>query len=137
VAGVSGQTPGRPEDVETGFWLWAVALGLLTAGHLTDALTGPNAVPIVIAFSVYIEVMLVAAVVTFLILMRAGYRFARTLLTAGGMASIVNVLFNLFTGERSPVGAVIYAATGIFGIVLIAGGIYLLHRREANTHFTR
>lgn len=134
---MSEQQPGRPEDVDTGFWLWAVALGLLTTGHLTNAVTGPNPVPIVIGVSVFVAFVLVAVVVTFLILMRAGYRFARTVLTAGGMATIVNVVFNLFTGERSPVGAMIYAATGIFGVVLIAGGTHLLHRREANAYFTR
>ncbi|MCV7320372.1 hypothetical protein H7K00_14190 [Mycolicibacterium confluentis] len=127
----------RPEDVVTGFWLWVVALPLLIVGYLTDAVTSRASVPVVVAFSVFVAVILVAVVVTFLILMRSGYRWARTVLTAGGLASIVNVLFNLFAGERSEAGAVIYAVTGIFGAVLVAGGIYLLHRPEAHAYFTR
>ncbi len=127
----------RPEDVVTGFWLWAAALPLLIVGYLTDAVTSRASVPVVVAFSVFVAVILVAVVVTFLILMRSGYRWARTVLTAGGLASIVNVAFTLFAGERSEAGAVIYAVTGIFGAVLVAGGIYLLHRPEAHAYFTR
>ncbi|PJK23200.1 hypothetical protein CSX11_06755, partial [Mycobacterium goodii] len=36
------QRPGsepRPEDVDTGFWLWVVALPLLLVGYLLDAVT--------------------------------------------------------------------------------------------------
>ena len=44
---------------------------------------------------------------------------------------------NVFTTERSTVGAVVYAVTGIIGAVLVAGGIYLLHRPDAHGYFTR
>ena len=33
--------------------------------------------------------------------------------------------------------AVTFAITGIFGSVLIAGGVYLLHRKDAHAFFTR
>jgi hypothetical protein len=69
--------------------------------------------------------------------MRAGYRWARTLLTGGGLAAMVSVVNGLFTGERTTVGAFVYAITGIVGTVLIAGGIFLLHRKDAQAFFTR
>ena len=78
-----------------------------------------------------------AVVVTFLLLMRQGYRWARMLLTGGGLATIVYIATSLFTDERGTVAAVVYAVTGIFGSVLIAGGMYLLHRKDAHAYFTR
>ena len=66
-----------------------------------------------------------------------GYRWARTLLTGGGLASIVYIATSLFTAQRGTVAAVIYAITGIVGSVLIAGGVYLLHRKDAHGYFTR
>ncbi len=75
--------------------------------------------------------------VTFLILMRQGYRWARTLLTGGGVASVVYVATSLFTVERPATAAVIYAVTAIVGSVLIAGGVFLLHRKDAHAFFTR
>jgi len=36
-----------------------------------------------------------------------------------------------------PAGAVVYAVTGIVGSVLIAGGVYLLHRKDAHAFFTK
>ena len=46
--------------------------------------------------------VLAAIVVTFLFLMRQGYRWARTLLTGGGVASVVYVGTSLFTVDRPP-----------------------------------
>ncbi|CAJ1585603.1 hypothetical protein [[Mycobacterium] wendilense] len=129
--------PTRPEDVDTAFWLWVVALPLLVTGFLTDVVTAPTGVPVVIAFAVYLVIIVVAVVITFLVLMRAGYRWARTVLTAGGLSSIMYVAVNLFVTERSEIAALVYAVTGIFGAVLTAGGIYLLHRRDSHAYFTR
>ena len=81
--------------------------------------------------------VLSAVVVTFLILMRHGYRWARTLLTGGGIASVVYTATSLFTTERPTSAAVIYAVTAIVGSVLIVGGVYLLHRKDAHAFFTR
>jgi hypothetical protein len=65
------------------------------------------------------------------------YRWARTVLTGGAVATVVYVTTSLFTVQRSAVAAVIYAVTAIVGAVLIAGGVYLLHRKDANAYFTR
>lgn len=129
--------PERPDDVDTGFWLWVAALPLLVTAYLTDVITSPVGVPFFIAFAVFIAIVLVAVVLTFLILMRSGYRWARTVLTAGAITSIVFVAVNLFSVDRPLVGAVVYAVTGIVGGVLIAGGIYLLHRVDSHAYFTR
>ena len=43
----------------------------------------------------------------------------------------------LFTVERPTVAAMIYAVSGILGTVLIAGGVFLLHRKDAHAFFTR
>jgi hypothetical protein len=58
-------------------------------------------------------------------------------LTGGGVATIGYVISSLFTVERDTIPAVIFAVTGIFGSVLIAGGVYLLHRKDAQAYFTR
>ena len=87
--------------------------------------------------SVLFVVILAAVVVTFLILMRHGYRWARTLLTGGGVATVVYVATSLFTVDRPTAAAVIYAVTAILGSVLIAGGVFLLHRKDAHAFFTR
>jgi hypothetical protein len=129
----------RPPDVDTGFWLWAGALPLLVIGYLTDSVSGPAAAnpALVYLLSGLFIFVLAAVVVTFLILMRSGYRWARTLLTGGGLAAIVSVVSGLFNVDRPPVAAFIYAITGIVGAVLIAGGIFLLHRKDAHAFFTR
>jgi hypothetical protein len=44
---------------------------------------------------------------------------------------------NLFTVDRPPAAAVAYAVTAIVGAVLIVGGVYLLHRKDAHAFFTR
>ncbi len=129
----------RPEDVDTGFWLWVSSLPLLVAGHIVDLVaTANHRLPTaVLAMSVLFVVILAAVVLTFQILMRHGYRWARTLLTGGGVATVVYVATNLFTVERPTAAAVIYAVSGILGSVLIAGGVFLLHRKDAHAFFTR
>jgi hypothetical protein len=131
--------PGRPVDVDTGFWLWVAALPLMVAGYVVDlVVAGSTHQPtIVYAISAVFVVVLSAVVVTFVILMRHGYRWARTLLTGGGIASVVYAATSLFTVDRPPVAAVIYAVTAIVGSVLIAGGVFLLHRKDAHAFFTR
>lgn len=127
----------RPADVDTGFWLWVIAAPLLTINYIVDVVIAENRTALLIAASAVFLLVLITVVVTFLFLMRAGYRWARTLLTAGGLASIVSVGFGLFAPGRPPVAAMVFAVTGIFGAVLIAGGIYLLHRKESHAYFTR
>jgi hypothetical protein len=39
--------------------------------------------------------------------------------------------------DRSPGAAVTYAVTAIVGSVLIVGGVFLLHRKDAHAFFTR
>jgi hypothetical protein len=130
--------PGRPLDVDTGFWLWVAALPLMVAGYVVDlVVTEANHPVIVYAISAVFVVVLSAVVVTFLILMRHGYRWARTLLTGGGIASVVYTGTSLFTVDRPPAAAVTYAVTGIVGSVLIVGGVFLLHRKDAHAFFTR
>jgi hypothetical protein len=146
VAGVSestgesnGDASGVPEDVVTGFWLWVTALPLLVVGYGVDLATGPAKAQswLVYAISGMFVFIVAAVVVTFLILMRHGYRWARTLLTGGGATTIVFVTVGLFAADRPAVAALVYAATGIVGSVLIAGGAYLLHRKDAHAFFTK
>jgi hypothetical protein len=131
--------PGRPGDVDTGFWLWAAAMPLMVAGYVVDlVVTGATHAPtIVYAISAVFVVVMSAVVVTFLILMRHGYRWARTVLTGGGIASVVYTATSLFTVDRSAGAAITYAVTAIVGSVLIAGGVFLLHRKDAHAFFTR
>ena len=131
---------GRPDDVDTGFWLWTAALVLMVVGYLIDALTGSGAGvqrSMTVVFSVMFVVVLSSIVVAFLMLMRQGYRWARTLLTSGGIVSVLHAISSLFTGERQDAAAMGYAVTAIVGSVLIAGGLYLLHRKDADGFFTR
>lgn len=133
-----GSSPARPPDVDTGFWLWVVALPLMLAGYVVDVVTGP-ARPSgpVLAISVVFLVIIAAVVATFLVLMRQGYRWVRTVLTGGAIASVVFSATSLFTTERHAVAASVYAVTVIVGSVLIAGGVFLLHRKDAHDFFTR
>ncbi|WP_193044471.1 hypothetical protein [Mycolicibacterium baixiangningiae] len=136
----AGPPSTRPPDVDTGFWLWAAALPLLVIGYLIDNLMVPveGASLFLKGMAVMIVVVVASIVVTFLLLLRQGYRWTRTLLTAGGFGSVAYTATNLFTVEReSPVAAFGYAGTAIIGSVLIAGGIFLLHRKDANAFFTR
>ncbi|HEX2286718.1 MAG TPA: hypothetical protein VHI10_18160 [Mycobacterium sp.] len=133
------QPDGRPLDVDTGFWLWVAALPLMVVGYVIDLVsTAERDLPTpVFAISVVFVVIMSAVVLTFQILMRHGYRWARTLLTGGGIASVVYVAMNLFTVERPAAAAVVYAVSAILGSVLIVGGVFLLHRKDAHTFFTR
>lgn len=136
------QTPtqqGRPVDVGTGFGLWLTALPVLVIGQAADAALAPDrprGVEVYAAAAVFLFVV-VSVVLTFLVLMWLRYRWARTLLTGGGIVTIIFVASGLFNGERSTAGAVVYAVTSIVGSVLIAGGIFLLHREDAQAYFTR
>jgi hypothetical protein len=129
----------RPVDVDTGFWLWLAALPLLVIGYVVDLVTIPfqRTPTIVYAISAVFVVVVSAVVVTFLILMRHGYRWARTVLTGGGIASVVYTATSLFTVDRATPAAITFAVTAIIGSVLIAGGVYLLHRKDAHAFFTR
>ena len=136
--------PPRPADVDTGFWLWLVALPLLLIGQVVDIFTAGTGTGTAAGSSMYVAiattaiVLAVGAVVaTFLWLMRSGYRWTRTLLTGGGLATIFYPLASLFGAVREPMAAVVFAVTGIVGSVLIAGGVYLLHRPESTRFFTR
>ena len=133
------QKPTRPEDVDTGFGLWLAALPTLVIGQAADTVLGPRgpAGYVVYAFTALLLVLVCAVVVTFLMLMRQGYRWARTMLTGGAVASIGYVASSLFTVERDTAQAVTFAVTGIVGSVLIAGGVFLLHRKDAHAYFTR
>jgi hypothetical protein len=131
--------PDRPVDVETGFWLWVAALPVMVIGYVIDlVVTAANHPPMIVyAISATFVAVMSAVVVTFLILMRHGYRWARTLLTGGGIASVVYAANSLFTVDRPAAAAVAYAVTAIVGSVLIAGGVFLLHRKDAHAFFVR
>lgn len=130
--------PTRPVDVDTAFWLWVVALPLMVAGYVIDLLVAePRPAGLVIAMSLVFVVALAAVIVTFLVLMRQGYRWARTLLTGGALASVVYSVMNLFDGQRQMPAEIGYAAAVIFGSVLLVGGVYLLHRKDAHEFFNR
>ncbi|MCI4673573.1 hypothetical protein [Candidatus Mycolicibacterium alkanivorans] len=129
--------PARPDDVDTGFWLWLVALPLLLTGYLVDAFTVKHASSLAVAITTLFALTLGAVVLTFLLLMRSGYRWTRTLLTGGGVATVIYTAASLFSVPREPVAAVTFAVTGIIGSVLIVGGTYLLHRQDAHGFFTK
>ncbi|MEU0496639.1 hypothetical protein [Mycobacterium sp. NPDC006124] len=129
----------RPDDVDTGFWLWLVATTTMVIGYVVDLVTVPVAGPSSVVYGVsgVFLFVVVSVVVTFLFLMREGYRWARTLLTGGGAATIVYALTNLFGVDRPAVAAFVFAVTAIVAVVCVAGGIYLLHRNDAHAYFTR
>ena len=133
------QSSARPLDVDTGFWLWVAALALMVIGYVVDLVgTGDRDMPaVVLAISAVFVLIVAAIVLTFLILMRHGYRWARTVLTGGAGASVVYAVTSLFTVDRPTAAAITFAATAIFGSVLIAGGVVLLHRKDAHGFFTR
>jgi hypothetical protein len=134
----TGQAP-RPEDVDTGFWLWLVAWALMVVGYVIDMVALPVKGPAVLVYGVSAIFLTVVAsvVLTFLLLMRQGYRWTRTVLTGGGAATIVYAMSNLLGVDRPTVAAMAYAVTAIVGAVCIAGGVYLLHRQDAHAFFTR
>lgn len=132
----------RPEDVDTGFWLWILALPLMVVGYVVDLVTNPDrpaagSTALVYAVSGVVAVAVVSIVLTFLLLMRQGYRWTRTVLTGGGAATVVYAVTNAFTVDRPAAAAVTYAVATIIGSVCIAGGAYLLHRKDAHGFFTR
>ena len=98
------QPTARPLDVDTGFWLWVAALPLMVVGYFVDLVaTADRHLPMaVIAMSAVFVFILSSVVLTFLILMRHGYRWTRTLLTGGGVASVVYFATSLFTGPPPP-----------------------------------
>jgi len=133
------EPPHRPVDVDTGFWLWLVALPLMVVGYVADVIGsshGRVSTPLYLASGLF-TTSLCAIVVTFLILMRAGYRWARTVLTGGATATVVYVGIRLFTVTWPPAFAVACGVAGITGSVLIAGGAFLLHRSDSQAYFTR
>lgn len=139
---VEAEPPGRPEDVDTGFWLWIIALPLMVVGYVVDLVSVPDLASgapktLVYAVSGVFVVVVASVVLTFLLLMRQGYRWARTLLTGGAAATVVYAVTNMFNVERPTVAAVAYALATIIGGVCIVGGTYLLHRKDAHGFFTR
>jgi hypothetical protein len=131
--------PARPVDVDTGFWLWVTAVPLMMIGYVADLVGSPrNRGPaLVYVASGLFTVVLCAIVVAFLILMRAGYRWARTVLASGGLATVVYVGTRLVSVDWPTAVAAVCGVTGIVGSVLIAGGMFLLYRRDSRTYFTR
>ncbi|KAA0110720.1 hypothetical protein [Mycolicibacterium sp. P1-5] len=131
--------PARPVDVDTGFWLWLIALPLMVIGYLVDAsfTASKHSSYFVIGVTVLFAVTVSAVVVTFLFLMRSGYRWTRTVLTGGGLASVIYTAASLFSTDRETAQALIFAVTGIVGSVLILGGAFLLHRPDAQGFFTK
>jgi hypothetical protein len=119
--------------------LWVVALPLMVVGYIADMVgsTGGRGSALLYVASGLFTAVLCTIVVTFLILMRAGYRWARTVLTGGGVAAVVYVGTRLFTVNWPPMLALICGVAGIVGSVLIAGGMFLLHRSDAHGYFTR
>jgi hypothetical protein len=135
----AGSPKSRPEDVDTGFWLWMTALPLMVIGYVIDLATTrvPGAAGYVYAVSGLFVVVIAAVVVTFAVLMRLGYRWARTLLTAAGLSAVVYAVSSLFTVDRAALAAFGFAACTIIGSVLILGGVVLLHRKDAHEFLTR
>ncbi len=133
-----GSAPARPPDVDTGFWLWVVALPLMAAGYVVELITAPGRpTGVILAISIVFLVAISVVIATFLMLMRQGYRWARTVLTAGAITSVLYSATSLFTVERDAAAATAYAGTVIVGSVLIAGGVFLLHRKDTHDFFTR
>ncbi|MBI3225672.1 MAG: hypothetical protein HYZ39_11525 [Mycolicibacterium cosmeticum] len=130
---------GRPEDIDTGFWLWMAALPLMVIANVIDTVTAPapKAAGLAYAFTALSLVIMTTLVVTFALLMRAGYRWARTLLTAGALTAVMYSITSLFTVDRGSAAAVGYAVCAIVGSVLIIGGVFLLHRRDSHEYLTR
>jgi hypothetical protein len=140
VSAPTGASPeGIPEDLATGFWMWVIALPLMLTGYVVGGVTttGPTPAWLVHASAAMFVVIVGPIVLTFLILMRRGYRWARSVLMGGGAASVVYVISHLFGIQLPPVAAVVYAATTIVGAVLIIGGAVLVHRKDAHAYLVR
>jgi hypothetical protein len=112
----------------------------MTSGYLVNLVTSSavsRAGVLLYPVIALVALIVCAVVVTFLVLMRAGYRWARTVLTGGGVAAVVYAVTGLFDPDPRPLIAVISAVTGIVGSVLIAVGAFVLHRDSAHGYFTR
>jgi hypothetical protein len=135
----AGSPKDVPEDVVTGFWLWVVALPLMIVGYVVAVVSAPGPTPawLVTAMTAVFAVNTAAIVVAFLLLMRQGYRWARTALTGGGAASVVYVCSSLLRSAAPPSVAVVFAIAAIFGSVLILGGMFVLHRGDTHDYFVR
>jgi len=131
--------PTRPHDVVTGCWLWAAAVPPAVTGYLVNNLTAPVRTPsgYVTAVAVLMVVVVTAIVVAFLPLLWQGYRWARSLLTGGAVASVMYLSTNLFVADRGSAAAIGYAVCAIVGSVLLGGGVYLLHRADSHPFFAR
>ena len=131
--------PDRPDDVVTGFWLWLLAVPLMVAGQFADgyAVARSTNTPAVLVTTGVLAVVIGVVVTTLVVLMRSGYRWTRTVLTAGGVATILYTAASLFGTPRPTVPAIVFAFTGIVGSVLIGGGIFLLHRPDSSKFFER
>jgi peptidoglycan/LPS O-acetylase OafA/YrhL len=139
---LAGVTPDdqRPADVDTGFWLWTAALPLLVIGYIVNTVFAPMVGPsgLVLGISAVFLVAVSSVVIALLVLLRQGYRWARTLLTCGGFAAMVYTVSNLSgLNQEQPAAAMGFAVAVILGSVLVAGGIVMLHRKDANAYFTR
>lgn len=126
-------------DVVTGFWLWVIALPLMMTGYVTAAVFAQSPTPawIVYTSTAVFAVNTAAVVIVLLILLREGYRWARSLLTGGGAAAVVYTGTNVVGYEGPEVATVVFAMTSIVGAVLIGGGIYLVHRKDVGEFFNR
>ncbi|MGB5795181.1 MAG: hypothetical protein WBH51_05235 [Mycolicibacter algericus] len=131
--------PARPADVDTGFWLWLAALPLMTTGYVVSLLVAPELAEMPVTYPIIglTALVMVVVVATFLVLMRSGYRWARTVLTGGAIASVAYAMSGLSHPDPRPAVAVTIAVTGIVGSVLIAAGTFLLHRSDAQEYLTR
>jgi hypothetical protein len=134
-----GERAERPVDVDTGFWLWVAAVPLLVIGYATDVASQPRPPAALVSYGLtgILALIVTAVTITFMVLMRAGYRWCRTVLTGGGAAAVVFVIVSVFSVDRPPVAAAVCAVTGIVGSVLVAGGVYLLHRKDAHAYFVK
>lgn len=131
--------PTRPADVDTGFWLWLVALPLMTTGYVVNLLTAPEVASSAVSYLIVglTALVVVVVVATFLMLMRSGYRWARTALTGGAIASVISALSALSHNDSRPAIAMLLAVTAIVGSVLIAAGTFLLHRTDSQKYFSQ
>ena len=136
----SGAEPHEmPQDVVTGFWLWTAALPVSVIGYVINLLTTPERSVSGYAYAVSGLMLFIIAVLvaTFLVLLRQGYRWARSILTGGSAATILYLTTNLFADYHGAAAALGYAVCGIGGTVLIGGCVYLLHRPDSNAYFVR
>jgi hypothetical protein len=145
----------RPPTVNAGFGMWLGGLMLVWVIPwfillFTDPPRGsqnpaadaawPSETVVATALVALIIVGSCVPVLTLLVVMLRGHRWARNLLTAGGIVMVVCVMA-LWGGTPSPTqhGSLatnaIFLASGTPGSLLILGGIYVLHRKDAEVFF--